>query len=116
MTRGRKQKYNQPKDKGIYVILTADGQSHLKAKAFEHNLSQSELIEQFARQPWLNAQELELVKSVLLQFREDLVKELGLTPDLERSTQLGRLLVQVNQVLQKLKSSGDSLYLGFQTI
>ncbi|HEY9651184.1 MAG TPA: hypothetical protein V6C95_11015, partial [Coleofasciculaceae cyanobacterium] len=57
-----------------------------------------------------NAQELELVEYVFLRFREDLVKELGRTPDLERSSQLGYLLVQLNQVLQRLKSSGDSLY------
>ncbi|HEY9653651.1 MAG TPA: hypothetical protein V6C95_23520, partial [Coleofasciculaceae cyanobacterium] len=100
MTRGRKQKYKQPKDRALYVKLTLDAQLRLQAKALEYNLSQSELIEQFARGVWLNAQELELVEYVFLRFREDLVKELGRTPDLERSSQLGYLLVQLNQVLQ----------------
>jgi hypothetical protein len=109
LTRGRKQKYSQPKDRAVYVKLTADGELHLKAKAMQYNLSQSELIEQFVRQPWLNAQELKLVKSVLLRFREDLVKELGQMQDLERSSQLSQLLVQLNQLLKNLKSSGDSL-------
>lgn len=109
MARGRKQKYSQPKDKGIYVILTADGQLSLKAKALEYDLSQSELIEQFARRPWLNAQELKLVEYVFLRFREDLVNQLVRANTLERSTQLGQLLVQVNQLLSKLKSSGDSI-------
>lgn len=76
--RGRRRKYEgQPKNRPLFAKLTDDGYHQLHKRAIEYRLSKSELIEQFARTPWLSPPEVEEVRHLLELLRDRLVAEMG---------------------------------------
>lgn len=100
MRKGRKKKYNQPKSNPVYVKLTDYGRFKLKEKASKNNLSEGELIEQFARSRWLTELDLIIVLKLLVTFREFLAEEFKNNP---QETSVLQLLLEINQIIEKIR-------------
>lgn len=100
MGKGRKKKYSQPKSNPLYIKLTDYGRFRLKEKAFENNLSEGELIEQFARSRWLTELDLIIVLNLLIAFRKFLAEEFRRNPE---EASIVQLLLEINQIIEKIK-------------
>lgn len=104
MKKGRKRKYDQPKNRPLFIKLTESGYKRLEARASEYHLSKGELIEQFARAPWLSPSELEQVRCLLEILRDKLVFEMASQPSPIAPDAIARYreLVKLVQLLSQL--------------
>lgn len=102
--KGRKQKYNQPKNRPLFVKVTESSYQRIQSRANEYHLSKGELIEQFARTPWLSPSELDEVRHLLEILRDRLVMEMASQSSPVSSDAIARYreLLKLVQLLNQL--------------